>query len=68
MQLNFGSSVIKERCSNSLWMPVEAECSQLIAGTGVDPDMNHQNGIKPPEMSWGPPDIPKAMNGYGKNI
>lgn len=49
-------------------MPVEAECSQLIAGTGVDPDMNHQNGIKPQEMSWGPPDIPKAMNGYGKNI
>lgn len=52
----------------SLWMPVEAECSQLIAGAGVDPDMNHQNGIKPPERSWGPPDIPKAMNGYGKNI
>ena len=49
-------------------MPVEAECSLLIAGAGLDPDMNHQNGIKPPEMSWGPPDIPKAMNGYRKNI
>lgn len=67
MQVNFGSSVIKERCSTSLWMPAKVECSQLIAGAGVDPDVNHQNGIKSPERSRGPPDIPKAMNGYVKN-
>lgn len=37
-----------------LWMPAKVECSQLIAGAGVDPDVNHQNGIKSPERSWVP--------------